>query len=384
MASGHRFLCCGASPTASAAVQLEELLMDLGNVGEAMRLTVKLLGTDRYHLVSVPWWLTVPGFEGRLKEEAQQITATVLELLRELLPLPDGFDAHQLAMMVGRAMDALQHADALVPAEGREGERVAQASAMCRKKLGLKEASNGSGYMPAEPDEGLACAKGNYPKTPHLPFSPGVNPDDTRISDCKHLLAAEVVATEKLDGGNCCLKDGQVYGRTHAQPASHESFSAVKELAATLGPQLQGVQVFGENMQAVHSIEYGNLQSFFYVFAARRAGTWLGWDETTSMAEALGLPMVPLVFRGSFGSPEQLQKSLETWKAEKSAVGADVEAEGFVVRRSAAIRGEAFQDEVAKFVRANHIQTDEAWKRKWKKASIGPELEPAPLRQPLE
>lgn len=49
MASGHRFLCCGTNPT---AVQLEELLMDLGNVGEAMRLTVKLLGTDRYHLVS--------------------------------------------------------------------------------------------------------------------------------------------------------------------------------------------------------------------------------------------------------------------------------------------------------------------------------------------
>lgn len=36
---------------------------------------------------------------------------------------------------------------------------------------------------------------------------------------------------------------------------------------------------------------------------------------------------VPLVFRGTFGSPEQLQKSLETWKAEKSAVGA-VAAEG--------------------------------------------------------
>ena len=37
---------------------------------------------------------------------------------------------------------------------------------------------------------------------------------------------------------------------------------------------------------------------------------------------------MPLVFRGTFSSPEQLQKSLEKWKAEKSAVGADVEAEG--------------------------------------------------------
>jgi len=55
--------------------------------------------------------------------------------------------------------------------------------------------------------------------------------------------------SSRLDGGNCCLKDGQVYGRTHAQPASHESFSAVKELAANLGNLLQDVQVFGENMQ---------------------------------------------------------------------------------------------------------------------------------------
>ena len=32
-------------------------------------------------------------------------------------------------------------------------------------------------------------------------------------------------------------------------------------------------------------------------------------------------------------------------------------------------------------VRANHIQTDEAWKRKWKKAGLGMELEPLPLRK---
>lgn len=279
------------------------------------------------------------------------------------------------------ALEALQRADDLQPAEGPEAQRVAQAVAICRKKLGGKTDVNGYALAAnVAADDPKSPAKGNYPKTPHLPFSPGVNPDDTRISDCKHLLEAEVVVTEKLDGGNCCLKDGQVFGRTHAQPASHESFSAVKELAANLGPQLEGVQLFGENMQAVHSIEYGNLQSFFYVFAARRGNSWLSWDETTRLAEDLGLPMVPLVFRGKFDSPERLQKCLETWKAEKSAVGADVEAEGFVVRRSAAIHEKAFQDEVAKFVRANHIQTDEAWKRKWKKASIGPELETSPLR----
>ena len=46
-------------------------------------------------------------------------------------------------------------------------------------------------------------------------------------------------------------------------------------------------------------------------------------------------PQVPLVFRGKFDSPERLQKCLETWKAEKSAVGADVEAEGLLATSSA-------------------------------------------------
>merc|ERR1719210_270030 len=72
--------------------------------------------------------------------------------------------------------------------------------------------------------------KDNYPSTPHLPFSPGVNPDDVQLSDCSSIIHDEVIVTEKLDGGNCCIKHGQIYARTHAQPATHESFSAVKQL----------------------------------------------------------------------------------------------------------------------------------------------------------
>lgn len=57
-------------------MQLEELLMDLGNVGEALRLTVKLLGTDRYHLVSglvgrKPWDFN--GFQWTRNEPPQTV-----------------------------------------------------------------------------------------------------------------------------------------------------------------------------------------------------------------------------------------------------------------------------------------------------------------------
>jgi hypothetical protein len=50
-----------------------------------------------------------------------------------------------------------------------------------------------------------------YPKTPHLPFSPGVFSDDITLDSkhCTQFLNKEVVITEKLDGGNCQLHQGK-------------------------------------------------------------------------------------------------------------------------------------------------------------------------------
>lgn len=48
--------------------------------------------------------------------------------------------------------------------------------------------------------------------------------------------------------------------------------------------------------------------------------------------------------------------------------------EGFVVRRVGGFSADAFGEQVAKHVRANHAQTEAAWKRRWKKAQLGPAL----------
>jgi len=228
--------------------------------------------------------------------------------------------------------------------------------------------------------DGTGAAKSNYPSTPHLPFSPGVNPDDSRLADCAALLQDEVVITEKLDGGNCCIKGGKVYARTHGQPTTHESFSAVKQLAQGFASDLGDIELFGENMQAVHSIEYGNLASFFYAFGARRGASWLAWDEVAELAARLGLPTVPVVFRGRLDSPAQLQACLAAWAREPSAVGLGATPEGFVVRRPGGLPPGAFGGSVAKYVRAGHIQTDDAWKRRWIKAKLGPPVQRGPLR----
>jgi len=220
------------------------------------------------------------------------------------------------------------------------------------------------------------AASSKYPSTPHLPFSPGVNTDDILLADCQNILREEIVVTEKFDGGNCCIKDGQVYARTHAQPATHESFSAVKQLSRSFAAQLDGIELFGENMQGVHSIQYNNLTSFFYVFGARADGRWLAWDAVVALAESLDLPTVPVIFRGTFESPSKLQACLEAWARLPSVIGADVNPEGFVLRRTHDFPNGAFADNMAKYVRANHIQTDADWKRRWKKAQLGSALPP--------
>ena len=90
-----------------------------------------------------------------------------------------------------------------------------------------------------------------------------------------------------------------MYSRTVNAPASHPSFGPVKELASQLSYILpDNVQLFGENMFGVHSIEYNRLKSFFYVFAGLRDGVeWMGWDEVCSLTSDLDLPTVPILTR---------------------------------------------------------------------------------------
>jgi hypothetical protein len=109
-----------------------------------------------------------------------------------------------------------------------------------------------------------------YPSTQHLPFSPGLGDGDTRLpsGECAALLAEETVLTEKLDGSNCCIARGVVYARTHKHPTRLPWFSTVKQLHHVLAwttseGEGAGLELFGENMTATHSIAYPNLTSYF-------------------------------------------------------------------------------------------------------------------------
>lgn len=228
----------------------------------------------------------------------------------------------------------------------------------------------------------MASSK-KYPSTMHLPFSPGVNSDDVIMDEISTvgLLEDDIVITEKLDGGNCCISNGVVYARTHKHPAVHPWFGTIKQMYHVISATLDDptLELFGENMTATHSIQYGNLESYFYLFGVRRLGVWSTWDEVVEVADSLGLPTVPLRFRGHVSSMKELSSIIDgKLMTEHSAVGEEVGPEGFVVRNIRAFEDDEFERCIAKYVRANHIQTGDDFSRIWprNKAHLGAPLPP--------
>lgn len=198
-----------------------------------------------------------------------------------------------------------------------------------------------------------------YPKTMHLPYSPGLTNDDKRISTMKYLENCEVVITEKLDGENTCMERNYIHARSEHN-TTHPSRNMVKALHASIKDKIpEYIAVFGENMYAKHSIAYDKLDSVFYVFAVfnKETRTFLSWDSTEYMAKHLGLKTVPVMYRGPFDGD---------WIGDspKSHLSSEV-AEGHVVRRADEISLDQFSQRVAKYVRSNHVQTDQHWKRNW-------------------
>jgi hypothetical protein len=85
-----------------------------------------------------------------------------------------------------------------------------------------------------------------YPRTPHLPWSPGASSDDVRVADPAGLRGAEVVVTEKLDGENTTLYRDGLHARS-PDSAHHPSRAWVKALQGRIGPAIPpGWRVCGE------------------------------------------------------------------------------------------------------------------------------------------
>jgi RNA ligase len=206
-----------------------------------------------------------------------------------------------------------------------------------------------------------------YPRTYHFPFSPGTTSDDRIKHDWQAILANELVITEKLDGENTCIKSDGVYARSHAAPTLNPWAKNMWTIWEQIKNSLGDLDVFGENLYGLHSIEYSNLESYFYIFAIRDGDKWLSWDEVVFYAQLLDLPTVPVLARGIF-TENDVKMIINTALSQGSQLGGA--CEGVVCRTSEGFETAVFSDKLLKYVRKNHVKTDEHWTRNWQRAKL--------------
>jgi len=202
-----------------------------------------------------------------------------------------------------------------------------------------------------------------YPRTPHLPWSPGATADDTRAADVSIFEGREVVVTEKMDGECTTIyQNGKCHARS-VDSGPHPSRERVKALAAEVGHRLTEDRcIVGENVYAKHSIGYSELPAHFLVFGVHllheeQAVTVASWRHVEAWCRDLGLAHVPVLYRG----PWDEAKVRACWTGRSRCGG---EQEGYVVRFAGSFTVELFPRFVMKYVRDKHVQTDEHWMHK--------------------
>lgn len=197
-----------------------------------------------------------------------------------------------------------------------------------------------------------------YPRTYHLPWSPGLLDDDRQMDSTEGFVDRQIVVTVKMDGENTTMYDDYLHARSVTSEIDL-SKHWVKNLQGQKGWEIPaGWRICGENLYAKHSIAYDKLDTFFMVFSIwNEQNMCLSWDDTKEYASMLGFQTVPVLYEGAYS--ESVLKKLYTPRY------GDHEMEGYVVRLRESFHYKDFRRCVGKYVRANHVQTNEHWKRTW-------------------
>ncbi|TXS56433.1 RNA ligase family protein [Streptomyces sp. t39] len=191
----------------------------------------------------------------------------------------------------------------------------------------------------------------HYPRTRHLPWSPGATPDDLRTTDLGGLRGREVVVTEKLDGENTTLYADGLHARS-PDSAHHPSRAWVKALQGRIAHTVpEGWRICGENLYARHSLAYDDLDGYFYGFSVWDELGWCpDWDRTVRFLRERGIPAPRVLWRGVFD-----ERALRALRLDLGR------QEGYVVRTAEGFMAEEFGQRVAKWVRPGHVTTGTHW-----------------------
>lgn len=191
-----------------------------------------------------------------------------------------------------------------------------------------------------------------YPRTPHLPWSPGATSDDITLSNCVNFMGKEVFVSEKMDGE--CTSIYQDYSHARSTDGRYNNTqSLIRALQAQIGYLIPiNWRICGENLFAKHSIFYNDLPDHFLAFSVWNKDNFcLNLSDTLSFLDNLGLKHPKILYQGIWD--ENAIKSIKL-DFEKQ--------EGYVVRTTEGFHYNEFNNNIAKYVRKNHVCTGKSWK----------------------
>lgn len=193
-----------------------------------------------------------------------------------------------------------------------------------------------------------------YPRTYHIPGSPGTTNDDKILKNLSCFEGKTIVITEKMDGENTTMRPDRIHARS-LDSNDHPSRHWVKGLWGQIKHEIpEGWRICGENLYARHSLAYDDLESYFMVFSVwdenNRCLSWPDTIEVCGMLNLLTVPVLGVITFDNYYVTELLPSTLPTRKKE-----------GFVIRNIESFDYEDFSTNVAKWVRESHVTTDEHW-----------------------
>lgn len=193
-----------------------------------------------------------------------------------------------------------------------------------------------------------------YPRTFHVPWSPGMHDDDKMMKDVKIFEGEKVIAFNKLDGENTTMYCDHIHARS-VSSAGHPSRDWVRAFHGQMMHDIPDTwRINAENMFAKHSIKYTNLETYIYGFAIwDETNHILDWKSTLEWFELIGITPCPVLYWGVYDR-KAIQDAFEAAKKEH-------EIEGYVIRVDKRFHMRDFRRYVGKYVRAGHIQTTKHW-----------------------
>ena len=192
-----------------------------------------------------------------------------------------------------------------------------------------------------------------YPRTYHFPFSPGLGSDDKVFDDFEdYFKNRKVVITEKMDGENTTIYKDMCHARSI--DSKHRDYHSwlLSYIPSFQYMLKDNERVCGEYLYAKHSIYYDDLPCYFMVFSIWQDKQCLSWEDTVKRCKELGLITVPVLYQGEYDEGK-IQECIRVVKSHNG--------EGIVMRLASDYRYDDFTKSIVKYVRANHVQTDEHW-----------------------